>query len=317
MAESSISASPSEDIVHVDEAPQEEFQAQPDDSANGASAQPEAASAPSPDADDEAVIRAERIAFLSLASDLARERNVLVIDDGASALAGIAAHLDSTPIGELGGAADGAYDLVVADVLNADQGSFDGAAQLARIVAPETGFILMRVPNTPAFAPLVATVSGAFANVRTLRQHNWVASALFDDAAFAWDNPSQAAVASLRKLAGAAPGEELYTLVLAGHGDLPATVPHLAVTRSAAMRDLIEELHNERERAAAELASLQAENDAQADRIRELDAQVAWFDEHELNLRDSIESRPWALKLLGFWTRSVSIARRAKNALRS
>jgi hypothetical protein len=283
-------------------------------------AEPPAASVdpPSPDAlVDEAMLRAERIAFLSLASDLARERNVLVIDDGASALAGIAAHLDSLPIGQLGDAADGAYDLVVADVHQADADSLNAAAQLARIATPAGGFVLLRAPNTAEFAPLVAAVAATFANVRTLRQHNWVASALFDDAAFAWDNPSQAAVASLRKLAGAAPGEELYTLVLAGHGELPATVPHLAVTRSAVMRDLVEELHVERERAAAELAQLQAENDAQADRIRELDAQVAWFDEHELNLRATIEKRPWAISLLNFWARSVSIARRAKNALRN
>lgn len=325
MAESSISAS----AVESDETPYEEIPEAAAAATNGASAEPEAAAehaagpAPEPPAEspdalaDEAVMRAERIAFLSLASDLARERNVLVVDDGASALAGIAAHLDSTPIGELAGAADGAYDLVVADVQIADADSLSGAAQLARIAAPETGFVLMRVPNTPEFASLVTTVTAAFANVRTIRQHNWVASALFDDAAFAWDNPSQAAVASLRKLAGAAPGEELYTLVLAGHGELPATVPHLALTRSAVMRDLIEELHVERERAAAELAELKAVNDAQADRIRELDDQVAWFDEHELNVREAIESRPWAMSLLSIWERSISIARRAKNALRS
>jgi hypothetical protein len=337
MAESSISAS----AVGPDEGPHEELhEAAPLDApadvpaqTNGASAHAELPAGPpaAPHAEpepepveedssalvDEAVLRAERIAFLSLASDLARERNVLVVDDGASALAGIAAHLDSLPIGELGSAPDGAYDLVVADVLSADAASLNGASQLARIAAAGTGFTLLRVPNTPEFAPLVASVTGSFANIRTLRQHNWIASALFDDAAFAWDNPSQAAAASLRKLAGAAPGEELYTLVLAGHGELPATVPHLAVTRSAVLRDLIEELHNERDRAAAHVAELKAENDAQADRIRELDEQLAWFDEHELNVRDAFEKRPWAMSLLGIWERTISIARRAKNALRS
>lgn len=313
MAESSISASSAERVVDVDDAPSVELETAPESPSSGAASQPEPATDPLA---DEAVVRAERIAFLSLASDLARERNVLVIDDGASALAGIAAHLDSTGIGQLGGAAGGAYDLVVADILAADAAAHDGAAQLARIAAPESGFVLMRVPNTPEFAPLVASVTSQFASVRMLRQHNWVASALFDDAAFAWDNPSQAAVASMRKLAGAAPGQELYTLVLAGHGDLPATVPHLAITRSAAMRDLIEELHTQRERAAAELATLQAESHAQADRIRELDAQVAWFDEHELNLRDAIESRPWAMTLLRYWERFVGLSRKIKNTLR-
>ncbi|MGH2906712.1 MAG: hypothetical protein ACRDKI_08065 [Solirubrobacterales bacterium] len=264
---------------------------------------------------DEAMLRAERIAFLSLASDLARDRNVLVVDDGASALAGIAAHLDSLPAAELADAESGAYELVVADLMAADAASVNGAAQLARITESENGLALMRVPNTDDFKPLIATIASSFANHRTIRQHNWVASALFDDAAFAWDNPSQAAVASLRKLAGAQPGEELYTLVLAGHGELPATVPHLAVTRSAVLKDLVADLQAERDRAAAEIAELKAEREAQADRIRELDSQLAWFDENELNLREAIEKRGWATALLNFWARSVSIAKRAKGAL--
>jgi hypothetical protein len=85
---------------------------------------------------DEAVAAAERIAFLALASELARGRNVLVVDDGASALAGIAAHLDSTAIAELAGAGDAAYELVVSDLLVAGEAEAGGVPQLARVVNP-------------------------------------------------------------------------------------------------------------------------------------------------------------------------------------
>ena len=266
---------------------------------------------------DDAVERAERIAFLSLASDLARGRDVLVVDDGASALAGVAAHLDSLALTELATAAEGAYDLVVADITEPAQDAAEQLQQLQRVARAETGIALVRAPNSPEFQPLLAAAAQGFAGQRMLRQHNWVASALFDDAAFAWDNPSNAAAASLRKLAGARAGEELYTIVLAGHGELPAAVPHLAVTRSAVLRDLIDELQAERDRAAAELTELRAANANQAERIRELDEQLAWFDENGLNVRNAVEKRPWAKSLLGLWTRMLSLAVRVRQVLNS
>lgn len=265
---------------------------------------------------DEAIAAAERIAFLAMASELARGRKVLVIDDGASALAGIAAHLDSCPIGAIDEQPEGEFDLVVADLLVADDATTAGVAQLTRVVNASTGAALVRLPNRPEFAPLRQSIESTFTRNLTMRQHNWVASALFDDAMFANDEPSKAVAASVRKLAAAEPGGELYTVVLAAQGEFPDFRPQLAVTRSLVLRNMIAELHQTRERAAVDLAAARADNAMQADRIRELEEELAWYDEHQLALRSQIEDRAWAMALVDLWARALVLARRARGVLR-
>ncbi|MGH2959822.1 MAG: hypothetical protein ACRDKE_09470 [Solirubrobacterales bacterium] len=265
---------------------------------------------------DEAVAAAERIAFLALASELARARKVLVVDDGASALAGIAAHLDSTAIGELANAEAGSYELVVADLIAADEGTIAGVPQLAGLVNAEAGIALLRVPNRPEFAPLLESFKASFARSLTLRQHNWVASALLDDAMFANDDPSRAVAASVRKMAAAQPGDELYNVVIGAHGAFPDFRPQLAMTRSVVMREMIAELQITRERAESQLAEAKTVNAEQDDRIRQLEEELAWYDEHNLAVRGTVEKKPWAMTLLSLYSTIVSIASRARNVLR-
>ena len=265
---------------------------------------------------DEAVAAAERIAFLAMASELARGRKVLVVDDGTSALAGIAAHLDSCELGALDGPADGAYELLVADLLAVDDAAKFGISQLARVVTADRGIALVRMPNRPEFAPLRQQIEAHFARTLQMRQHNWVASALFDDAMFANDEPSKAVAASVRKLAAAEPGEELYTVVLAAQAEFPEFRPQLAVTRSLVLRNMIAELNATKQRAEHEIAGVKAENAMQADRIRELESELAWYDEHELALRAAIEKRGWAAALVNLWARGIVLFRRARNVLR-
>lgn len=275
------------------------------------------ASSPAPPAiADEAVAAAERIAFLALASELARGRNVLVVDDGASALAGIAAHLDSTAIGELSSAEAGSYELVVADLIAADEGTITGVPQLAGLVNAEAGIALLRVPNRPEFAPLLEAFTATFARSLTLRQHNWVASALLDDAMFANDDPSRAVAASVRKMAAAQPGDELYNVVIGAHGAFPDFRPQLAMTRSVVMREMIAELQVTRERAEAQLAEAKLINTEQDARIRQLEEELAWYDENNLAIRQTVEQKPWAMSLLSIYSTVVSIASRARNVLR-
>lgn len=284
---------------------------------NGSSPDQTPAGTPAPPAiADEAVAAAERIAFLALASELARGRSVLVVDDGASALAGIAAHLDSTEISALDTPADGAYDLVVADLIAADDGAVFGVPQLSRVVNAEAGVALLRVPNRPEFAPLVTSFKLAFERTLTLRQHNWVSSALLDDAMFVNDDPSRAVAASVRKMAAAQPGDELYNVVIGAHGAFPDFRPQLAMTRSVVLREMIAELQITRERAEAELVEAKLENTEQAARIRELEEELAWYDEHNLAVRAAVESKPWASNLLSLWSTFVSITSRARNVLR-
>lgn len=264
---------------------------------------------------DEAVAAAERIAFLALASELARGRNVLVVDDGASALAGIAAHLDSTAIGELASAEAGSYELVVADLIAADEGTIAGVPQLAGLVNSEAGIALLRVPNRPEFAPLLESFTASFARSLTLRQHNWVASALLDDAMFANDDPSRAVAASVRKMAAAQPGDELYNVVIGAHGAFPDFRPQLAMTRSVVMREMIAELQLTRERAESQLADAQAVNSEQDARIRQLEEELAWYDENKLAIRGTVEQKPWAMSLLSIYSSVVSLAARVRNVL--
>lgn len=265
---------------------------------------------------DPAVAQAERIAFLALASELARGRKVLVVDDGATALAGIAAHLDSTELSGLDAPADGTYDLVVADLIVADDNAGFGVSQLARVVGADAGIALLRVPNRPEFAPLLEDFKAGFARTLTMRQHNWVASALLDDAMFANDDPSRAVAASVRKMAAASEGEELYDVVIGAQGAFPDFRPQLAMTRSVVLREMIAELHAERERTEAALADVTERNAEQAERIRALEEELAWYDENKLAIRPAVESKGWAKTLLGLWVTFSSNAARVRQVLR-
>lgn len=274
------------------------------------SVRPEAAAPADP------VESAERIAFLSLAAELAKGLNVLVIEDGAGSLAGIAAHLDSVTLEELSAKQGAGYQMLIAD-LPADGGiAAQTVAEIASALDPGNGFALVRVPNTAANAALRDHLQGAFSNSLGLRQANWIASAVLTDELFGSGDPAQASATTLRKNADAAVGEELYTIVLAAHGELPKLRPHIAITRSRELRELTDEL--ERVRAAASAAAQQATASAAAQDavIRELQEEVAWLDEHELNLRVKIVKRPWALTLVNAWARFVGLARRAKGKLR-
>jgi hypothetical protein len=275
---------------------------------------PEAAAAPA--VNDEAVVQAERIAFLALASELARGRDVLVINGGANALTGIAAHLDSISLEELAGHDSNDHDLVVADLLTADAAAHDGVGRLAAVVRPETGIALVRFPNRPEFAPLVDAFKLSFGRSITLRQHNWVASALLDDAMFANDDPARAVAASVRKMAAAEPGEELYTVAIAAHGAFPDFRPQLALTRSVPLRELTARLAEADARSAARIAELTAENAAGAARVRELEEELAWYDENRLAIRETVESSGWAKSLLSFWSTALSVLERARRAMR-
>ncbi|MBI4896772.1 MAG: hypothetical protein HY827_00195 [Actinobacteria bacterium] len=263
---------------------------------------------------DQQIIAAERVAFLSLAAELAKGRRVLVVDDGASSLSGIAAHLDSVSSAEIDGQAGGGYEMAVADLSTEEAASAASAEALAESL-DTAGFVLVRIPNAPGFAPFRERFAGTFSNCVELRQANWVASAVLTDKLFTAADPGRAAATTLRKGADAVAGEELYTIFAATNADLPKLRPHVALTRSRSLRDLHEELDRVRE--AAQLSSVESEARAAAleDTIRELQEQLAWYDEWELNLRDEIEKRGWAMTLLKTWARFVTLTKRAKSVL--
>jgi len=72
-----------------------------------------------------------------------------------------------------------------------------------------------------------------------------------NDSMFSAEEPGRAAAAVVRKTAGPPADGELYTIVLAGHGELPTSRAQLAVTRSPRLRELTDEIHALRTAAAS------------------------------------------------------------------
>jgi len=75
-------------------------------------------------------------------------------------------------------------------------------------------------------------LAARFANVRILRQQVHMTTLLSDDEGQAAADPSVEVPATLRKLSGQHPGEELYAVALAADAELPA-VPNVAVLGGA------------------------------------------------------------------------------------
>jgi hypothetical protein len=50
-------------------------------------------------------------------------------------------------------------------------------------------------------------------------------------------------------------------------------------------------------------------------KIAELEDRLGWIEEHELDLRDAAEQRPWLAALLRVWAGAVKLARRASRFL--
>lgn len=302
MSEASPGTAPAIEIEAViDERATEQPQVQPD---------------AAPAIADPAVADAERIAFLALGSELARERSVLVIDDGAGALSGVAARLESVGAGSLGEVDVAACDLVVAELATADDSSAAVIAELARVVDIENGIALVRMPNRPEFAPLLAQLEAAFTRTIVLRQHNWVSSALFDDKMFENDDPSRAVAASVRKLAAAMPDQALYNVVVATHGEFPRFRPQLALTRSPELKQALERLAQAEHAQRLERDDFSARSAAQAARIRELEEEIAWYDENQLALRETVEQSALAATLLAIWVAVRSNMYRIRRVLR-
>lgn len=266
---------------------------------------------------DPAIAAAERVVFLALASELARERKVLVVDDGASALSGIAAHLENTTLAELPGVEAGSYDLVVADFTSVDEAALAAVEHLARVVDPATGVALLRAPNRAEFAVLTAALPQGFSRSLPLRQHNWVTSALFDDAMFENDDPSRAVLAVARKMAAAHEGEQLYNTFVAAHGEFPNFRPQTVLTRAPDLAATLRELAAERAASEQQRADFERRIGAAEDQIRELEDDLAWYDENGLAVRHRVESSAVLSRLLKLWARTLANLSRVRRVLGS
>ncbi|HVE67747.1 MAG TPA: methyltransferase domain-containing protein [Solirubrobacteraceae bacterium] len=133
---------------------------------------------------------------------------------------------------------DGAFDVVVCfEVIEHLRDAERLLAELHRVLGPD-GALLLSSPNRGVYPPgnpfhvrehtsaeLEAMLRAEFAQVRLVRQQTYVASLVGGDDLLGLDDPRAEAPLRLGKLLGHAPGEELYTLAVAGDGKLPDPEP--------------------------------------------------------------------------------------------
>ncbi len=105
--------------------------------------------------------------------------------------------------------------------------------ELRRVLRPE-GVLIVSSPNREVYLPgnphhiheytpaeLHAALTQRFRHVALYRQHQWISSLITDDAGLQERSSGVEIAASVRKVTGVAPGEEVYTLAVAADGPLP------------------------------------------------------------------------------------------------
>jgi len=105
--------------------------------------------------------------------------------------------------------------------------------ELRRILRPE-GVLIVSSPNRDVYPPgnphhvheytpseLHGALTKRFRHVTLYRQHQWISSLITDDAGLGTRSSGVEIAASVRKVAGLAAGEEVYTLAVASDGPLP------------------------------------------------------------------------------------------------
>jgi 2-polyprenyl-3-methyl-5-hydroxy-6-metoxy-1,4-benzoquinol methylase len=182
---------------------------------------------------------------------------------------------------------DGRFDLVVCfEVIEHVDRQDEVIAELARVLAPG-GVLALSSPNRDVYVrgnphhvheyvpqELRAALERCFAHVDLYRQHDWMTSAVLDDAQVAVDGVGEALDLRLAKVFGERPGSEPYTIALASRQPLPVVAGTAVLGAAAEARAWLEELSQlrddvgrnghmitsltvERDRARADVATLQ------------------------------------------------------------
>lgn len=165
--------------------------------------------------------------------------------------------------------------------------------ELRRVLAPG-GVLLVSSPNRPEYPPgnpfhvreleaeeFLDMLRTRWATVRPARQHNWLASAVLSDGAFAAADPTEPLDVSVRKAAGREPGRELYTLAACSDGELPADREEVVMTSALEVRRWLaqiaepEQLTEALAAAERELAKLR---DATSKRWATAEREIYWFE---------------------------------------
>lgn len=173
----------------------------------------------------------------------ARAKRVVGIDRAPEAIASARSRLAAgveLVIGDLQKLpfADGSFDVVVCfeaiEHVEQPEDVLDGFKRVLRA----DGVLILSTPNATVyvednphhvheFVPdeLRQTLAKRFGRVVLYRQHPWIATLITDDRELLLDDPAIDLKAKARKAARVLPGEELFTLAVAGDGDLPELEP--------------------------------------------------------------------------------------------
>ena len=144
---------------------------------------------------------------------------------------------------------DNSFGLVVCfEVIEHLEDPFVVLDELVRVLAPE-GLLLVSSPNRGVYQPgnphhlheftpgeLEAEIKRRLDNVRLLRQHDYITSAVLSDALYQQGNGVRIPGVSLHKLIAGAPGEEVYTIAMASNVVLPDPHSLLAMTGTLELR---------------------------------------------------------------------------------
>jgi ubiquinone/menaquinone biosynthesis C-methylase UbiE len=228
------------------------------------------------------IIEAEHLARYAWAAQFATGKRVLdaacgagygsamLLAAGAAEVVGV--DLDEEVVAALrtGGAAGASFEVADLRTLPFDDASFDLITcfeaiehvaepglvldQLRRVLAPG-GMVAISTPNRDVYTPgnpfhlreltpneLERELAQRFSSVALRRQHTWVASGIFDDAAFRTVGNEEIEGAQLRKACEDEPGRETYTLALAGDGELPLGRGLVSLTADVDLREWSERL---------------------------------------------------------------------------
>jgi 2-polyprenyl-3-methyl-5-hydroxy-6-metoxy-1,4-benzoquinol methylase len=152
--------------------------------------------------------------------------------------------------------------------------------ELRRVLRPG-GIVVISTPNRDVYTPgnpfhlreltpneLEAELAERFASVRLQRQHTWIASSVFEDEEFRADGNRLLEEIELRKAAGMEPGEETYTLAIAGDGPLPSTIGLVDLTIDVDLREWSRFMERSSHEAEVARKRLEEEPRAEAELLR-------------------------------------------------
>jgi ubiquinone/menaquinone biosynthesis C-methylase UbiE len=211
--------------------------------------------------------------------------------------------------------ADASFDVVTCfETIEHVPAQHEAVAELARVLRPD-GTLLISSPNRGVYPPgnpfhakeldaaeFESLLRSSFAEVRLLRQHNWITSAVLDDAGFATADPEAGLELRTGKLVAKQAGEELYTVAACGHSGAAVPTQLGMLTHGLEVRRWIDELDHRageiaalRQALAATEKDLLEVRDARSIAMARLERQTYWLERGRIDLDAWMARRPFRL----------------------